>query len=70
MTTNMGKIDRGLRLAVAAALLFIAFGTAMLGSGLLFWIALIVAAVFTLTAFVGNCPLYSVIGLKTCRDCS
>lgn len=69
MTTNMGKIDRGLRLAIAAVLLFIALGTSMLGSGILFWIALIVAAVFTLTAFVGNCPLYSIIGLKTCQDC-
>lgn len=69
MITNMGKIDRGLRLAIAALLLFVAFGTTMLGSGILFWIALIVAAVFTLTAFVGNCPLYRIIGLKTCRDC-
>lgn len=69
MTTNMGKIDRGLRLAIAAALVFAALGTSALGSGLLLWIALIVAAVFTLTAFVGNCPLYSVIGLKTCEKC-
>lgn len=69
MITNMGKIDRGLRLAIAVLLLFVAFGTTMLGSGILFWIALIVAAVFTLTAFVGNCPLYRIVGLKTCRDC-
>lgn len=69
MTTNMGKIDRGLRLVIAAALVFLAFGTALLGGGVLFWLALIVASVFTLTAFVGNCPLYSVLGLKTCRDC-
>ena len=27
------------------------------------------AAVFTLTAFVGNCPLYRIVGLKTCGDC-
>lgn len=69
MTTNMGKTDRGLRLVIAAALLFVAFGTSVLGSGILFWLALVVAAVFTLTAFVGNCPLYSVVGLKTCKDC-
>ncbi|MDF3416122.1 DUF2892 domain-containing protein [Sulfitobacter sp. M57] len=69
MATNMGKIDRGLRLVIAAALLFVAFGTAMLGSGILFWIALVVAGVFTLTAFVGNCPLYRIVGLKTCQDC-
>lgn len=69
MTTNMGKIDRGGRLVLAALLLILAFTTGVLGDGLLFWLALIVAGVFTLTAFVGNCPLYSVIGLKTCRDC-
>ena len=66
MTTNMGKIDRGLRLIIAAVLLYVAIGTTILGSGILFWLAMIVAAVFTLTAIVGNCPLYSVIGVKTC----
>ncbi len=66
MTTNMGKIDRGVRLAVAAVLAFLALGTSALGSGILFWLALIVAAVFTLTALVGNCPLYSIVGIKTC----
>ena len=70
MTTNMGKIDRIARLAIAAVLLFLALGSAALGSGLLFWLALIVAGVFTLTAFVGNCPLYRIVGLKTCRDCA
>ena len=69
MTTNMGKIDRALRIVAAAALLFVALATTMLGSGILFWLAVIVAAVFTLTAFVGNCPLYSIIGLKTCQEC-
>ncbi|WP_425091491.1 YgaP family membrane protein [Tropicimonas sp. S265A] len=69
MITNMGKFDRGGRLAIAAVLLFLALGTGVLGSGLLFWLALVVAGVFTLTSFVGNCPLYSIIGLKTCRDC-
>ena len=67
MTTNMGKIDRALRLTVAALLLVTAFGTAALGSGVLFWLALAVAVVFTLTALVGNCPLYGLVGLNTCR---
>jgi hypothetical protein len=68
MTINMGKLDRGGRLAVAAALIFLALGTNVL-TGFLFWVALVVAAVFTLTAFVGNCPLYGLVGLKTCREC-
>jgi len=69
MSTNMGKFDRGGRLAIAAVLLFFALGTSVLGAGILFWLALIIACVFTLTAFVGNCPLYSIVGLKTCKDC-
>lgn len=69
MTTNMGKLDRALRILIAAMLLYMALGTSVLGAGLLFWLALIVAGVFTLTAFVGNCPLYRIIGLKTCQDC-
>jgi hypothetical protein len=68
MTTNMGKFDRGGRLAIAAVLLFLALGTGAF-SGLLLWGALAVAGVFTLTALVGNCPLYSVVGLKTCKEC-
>ena len=69
MTTNMGKIDRGGRLAIAVLLLVLAFGTTALGAGVLFWLALIVAGVFALTALMGNCPLYAIVGLKTCRDC-
>lgn len=69
MVQNMGRIDRGLRIVIAAALIIAALGTSMLGSGILFWLALIVAAVFLLTSIVGNCPLYRIIGLKTCQDC-
>ncbi len=69
MTTNMGKLDRVLRILIAAMLLYMALGTSVLGAGLLFWLALIVAGVFTLTAFVGNCPLYRIVGLKTCQNC-
>ena len=69
MTTNMGKLDRALRILIAAMLSYMALGTSVLGAGFLFWLALIVAGVFTITAFVGNCPLYRIIGLKTCQNC-
>lgn len=67
MSINMGTFDRAIRIVVAAALLYTALATTAFGSGVLFWLALAVAAVFTLTALVGNCPLYSLIGVKTCR---
>ena len=65
----MGKVDRGFRLVAAALILFVALGTTVTVSGLLFWVALLVAGVFILTAIFGNCPLYSIIGLKTCQNC-
>jgi len=68
MMKNMGTIDRTGRLIISAVLAYLAIGTGVL-TGVLFWVALAVAAVFTLTAAVGNCPLYGIIGLKTCRDC-
>lgn len=68
MKTNMGTVDRGGRLVIAVLLAYLALGAGML-TGVLFWIGLVVAAVFALTAFVGMCPLYTLIGLKTCRDC-
>ncbi|MBW8637846.1 DUF2892 domain-containing protein [Hoeflea sp. WL0058] len=67
MSTNMGMIDRVLRLVIAAALLFGAFGATSPFSGALFWLAVIVAVVFVITALAGFCPLYRVIGLSTCR---
>lgn len=68
MMMNMGTIDRGGRLVIAAVLAHLALGTGAL-SGVLIWIAQAVAVVFTLTALVGNCPLYRIVGLKTCKDC-
>ena len=69
MTTNMGKIDPGGRLAIALLLIALAFGSDALGAVFLVWLALIVGGVFTVTALVGNCPVFSLIGFKTCRDC-
>ncbi|MEO0938785.1 MAG: DUF2892 domain-containing protein [Pseudomonadota bacterium] len=68
MIKNMGTLDRGGRLAIALVLAVLALGTGTL-QGALFYIALAVAAIFAVTAFVGNCPLYQIIGLKTCKDC-
>lgn len=67
MTVNMGKADRSIRLVLAVVLLIAAFSTEAASSGALHWLAIAVAAISALTAFVGNCPLYSLIGIKTCR---
>lgn len=63
MNTNMGTVDRGLRLflaAVVAVLYYTGFisGTAALILGIL-------AVVFVLTSFLGFCPLYFPFKLST-----
>lgn len=67
MTRNMGMLDRGFRIAVAVVLLLLAFGTGFAATGVLHWLFIAVAAIFLLTSVVGNCPLYSIIGVKTCK---
>lgn len=67
MTRNMGTLDRAARLVLAAILLWIAFGTAFAASGALHWLAILVAIVFAGTALIGNCPAYSIVGIKTCK---
>ena len=69
MAKNTGKIDHGGRMLVAALLLVMAFGTSVLGGGMLLWLAVIVTGIFTISALAGNCPPYSIVGLKSSRDC-
>ena len=60
----MGIFDRVLRIILAIVIaVFIYLGQI---SGTAAIILGIVAGVFFLTSLVGNCPLYSVIGVKTC----
>lgn len=60
MKTNEGKLDRGLRLAVGVALIGMA-ATGAIGP----WGYVGLAPL--LTAAVGFCPLYAVLGINTCR---
>lgn len=65
MKKNMGGTDRIIRIVVAAVI------------GLLYWQGVIngtiayvlfaVAAIFILTSFISFCPLYTIVGLNTCK---
>ena len=59
MTCNEGTIDRTLRIFVGVLLL----GLAVSGTTALGWIG----AVPLLTGLMGYCPLYSVLGISTCK---
>lgn len=65
MKKNMGSADRIIRLLVVAALVALyATGTV---TGLWGTLALVAAGIFTLTSIVGFCPLYALVGIKTCK---
>jgi hypothetical protein len=64
MKTNVGNIDRFLRGGAALLLAGLAYtGTISGGLGTA---AYLVSAVLLVTAAVGTCPLYSIIGINTC----
>ena len=61
MSANIGTIDRILRIAVGVALLAIVFVGPQTPWG---WIGLVPL----LTAFVGFCPAYRLLGIRTKSD--
>jgi hypothetical protein len=60
MSTNVGSIDRAVRVLLGLALLSAFF----LVAGPLRWLAL-AGLVLLVTAAIGVCPLYSVLGINT-----
>jgi hypothetical protein len=61
MTTNVGTVDRALRIIVGLALLaFAGF------SGSDYWWAGLLGIVPLLTAAMGFCPAYTLLGMSTC----
>jgi len=62
MKTNVGKIDRILRLLSGVALLCLLF----LLEPPLKWLGLL-GLVYIATALVGYCPAYKLMGINTCE---
>ena len=63
MKTNMGIIDRAIRIVVA--LVFVGLYFTGVVTGTLAIVLLVLAGVFTLTTLVGFCPLYWPFGINT-----
>ena len=65
MKKNMGNLDKGVRttLAIAVALLYY-FNVI---EGTLAYVLMAFAIVFLLTSFISFCPLYTLIGVNTCK---
>lgn len=61
----MGIADRAIRLMIAVVLVVLYFNGTLVGT--LGIIALAIAGVFALTSLVSICPLYTILGISTCK---
>ncbi len=65
MTKNVGRADQWIRIIIGALLiLWGLFG--LTGTGK--WVAIVVGLIPLLTAFIGFCPLYTLIGVNTRKE--
>ena len=64
MTKNMGAADKGIRLLLAA--IFVGLFMTKTVTGALGIVLFVIAGVFVLTSLVSFCPLYTLVGAKTC----
>ena len=65
MFTNESGLDRGLR---AAAGVILAIAAAVVGIGSVLGIVLaVLAAIMLVTAAVGFCPIYRILGIRTAK---
>ena len=68
MTRNIGPADRALRLLLGAALILMALasGWPAFQGGLPRAMTVIAGVVLMITAAVRVCPLYTLLGMRTC----
>lgn len=69
MRVNVGTIDRILRAALGMGLLWLAFlsGMPAMDGAVFKFGAAVVGVVMLLVALMGSCPIYTLLGLRTCR---
>lgn len=65
MKKNMGSADKMIRIILAVVFSVLYFtGTV---TGLLGIVLLVLGGVFLLTSLVSFCPLYTILGINTCK---
>ncbi|MFA7617040.1 MAG: DUF2892 domain-containing protein [Moheibacter sp.] len=63
MKINMGKIDRILRFLLGVLVIYLYFTNQL--SGLWAIVLGIFAIIFFITSFIGFCPVYTLLGIRT-----
>lgn len=70
MAVNVGTLDRVLRAIVGAALIYfgLASGLPLFDGAIYKYGAAAIGAVMLIVAIVRVCPVYTMFGIKTCRN--
>jgi hypothetical protein len=64
MKTNVGSVDKVVRIALAILFAVLYFSGKVTGT--LGIVLLVLGGIFLVTSLVGFCPIYAVTGLSTC----
>lgn len=69
MVTNVGNLDRTARLVLGVVLILMALfsGLAIFDGAVVKYGALVVGLVLAATGFLRTCPMYSILGIRTCN---
>ena len=65
MKKNMGNADRGIRISVAVIIALLYYFNVI--EGTLAYVLMGLGIIFLLTSFINFCPLYTVLGVNTCK---
>lgn len=66
MKKNVGNLDRIIRLLIAAVIAVLFLTKTITGT--LGIILLVLAAILILTSLINFCPIYAILGMKTCKN--
>jgi hypothetical protein len=65
MKKNMGNLDKGIRVFIAAVIAGLYYFNVI--EGTLAYILMGLAIIFLLTSLINFCPLYAPFGINTCK---
>jgi hypothetical protein len=65
MKKNMGNLDKGVRVLIAAIVAVLYYLNII--EGTLAYILMGIAIILLITSLINFCPLYKVIGVNTCK---
>jgi hypothetical protein len=65
MKKNMGRADKTIRIFIAAVIALLYYTDVI--SGTLAIVLMVFAIIFVVTSLISFCPLYTLLGINTCK---